>query len=443
MRVLVVDDEEIMRVTLCDALTDAGHDAEACARAEDACKRLAETPFDVTLADLRMPGMDGLAYLEYVRREHPGVVTLIMTAFGSVETAVKAMKTGAYDYLTKPFDPYELMRLLDRLREHRSLTEENQRLRTVLRERHGFHQLIGKSAAMQQVYETLDVVCEADCTVLIEGETGTGKELVTNAIHFSSARQAKPLIKVSCAALSSEILESELFGHVRGAFTGATSDKVGRFERAHGGTLFLDEVDDIPLPLQVKLLRVLEDGSFERVGDTRTQSVDVRILAATKVDLRQLIQEKKFRDDLFYRLNEVPIRLPPLRERREDIPVLIEGFLRDRDSQPEIDDEAYRALLDYDWPGNVRELRHVIERVMMFHPDRIGRVDLPEEVLAGPSGEADLPREGSFDDRMSAVEARLLRDAMDLAGGNQREAARQLQMPSSTLRSRLERHGLL
>ena len=442
MRVLVVDDEEIMRVTLRDALTDAGHDAEACARAEDACKRLAETAFDVTLADLRMPGMDGLAFLEYVRREHPDVVTLIMTAYGSVETAVEAMKAGAYDYLTKPFDPYELMRLLDRLGEHRTLREENLRLRTVLRERHGFHQLVGKSTPMQQVYETLDVVCRADCTVLIEGETGTGKEMVTNAIHFSSPRQTQPLVKVSCAALSAEILESELFGHVRGAFTGATSDKVGRFESAHGGTLFLDEVDDIPLPLQVKLLRVLEDGSFERVGDTKTRSVDVRILAATKVNLRQLVLEKSFRDDLFYRLNEVPIRLPPLRERPEDIPVLIDSFLRDRETQPEIADDAYRALLDYDWPGNVRELRHLIDRLMMFHPDCIERRDLPEEVLAGPD-EVGLPREGSFDERMAAMEARLLRDALDRAGGNQREAARQLQMPASTLRSRLERHGLL
>jgi transcriptional regulator with GAF, ATPase, and Fis domain len=295
---------------------------------------------------------------------------------------------------------------------------------------------------MQQVYETLDVVCRADCTVLIEGETGTGKEMVTNAIHFSSPRQTQPLVKVSCAALSAEILESELFGHVRGAFTGATSDKVGRFESAHGGTLFLDEVDDIPLPLQVKLLRVLEDGSFERVGDTKTRSVDVRILAATKVNLRQLVLEKSFRDDLFYRLNEVPIRLPPLRERPEDIPVLIDSFLRDRETQPEIADDAYRALLDYDWPGNVRELRHLIDRLMMFHPDCIERRDLPEEVLAGPD-EVGLPREGSFDERMAALEARLLRDALDRAGGNQREAARQLQMPASTLRSRLERHGLL
>ena len=444
MKVLIVDDEEIMRVSVENALKDAGYEAVACGRAEEGLIRLEQEGFDVAVVDLKMPGMDGMEFLDAVRRDFPETVVVMMTAYGTIETAVEAMKKGAFDYLTKPFDTYELTLILERLQERRAILEENQRLQTALEERHGFHQLLGKSPAMQKVYEVLEVVCSCDCTALITGETGTGKEMVANAIHFNGLRSRGPLIKVSCAALSAQILESELFGHVRGAFTGAATDKKGRFELADGGTLFLDEIDDIPLDLQVKLLRVLEDGCFERVGSAETTSADVRIVAATKRDLRRCIREGTFRDDLFYRLNQVPIQLPPLRERREDIPLLIEHFLKDRESQFEFSDQVQRALADYGWPGNVRELKHFIERLSLFNLRGIEIADLPEEMLLSAVGSIDKEAaDESFDEIMMSTEKSLLQNALERAEGNQREAARLLKMPASSLRSRLERHRLV
>lgn len=445
MKVMVIDDEEIMRVTVRNALRDAGYQAVDCSLAEAALARLKREPFDAVVVDLKMPGMDGLGFLEAVRREHPATAVVIMTAYGTVSTAVEAMKRGAYDYLTKPFHTDELTLLLGRLQERSEILQENQRLRDALRERHGFERLVGKGEAMQKVYAALEVVCASDCTVLVTGATGTGKEMVARAIHFNSRRREGPLVAVSCAALSAEILESELFGHVRGAFTGAIADKKGRFELAHGGTLFLDEVDDIPLPLQVKLLRVLEDGTFERVGSGEAFSADVRIVAGTKTDLRRRVEEGSFRDDLYYRLNQVPIYLPPLRQRREDIPLLMDHVLREMDAHVEIAPEAQRALVAYDWPGNVRELKHVLERLVLFHPGgRVELADLPGEVLARP---AEMPaglRPGTaFDEVIAATEKHLLMQALDQADGNQREAARLLGMPASTLRSRMERHNLL
>lgn len=444
MKILIIDDEEIMRVSVQNALADAGHEAIACGTAEEGLAHLAEERFDAAVVDLKMPGMGGMEFLEVVRRDSVSMSVVIMTAYGTVETAVEAMKKGAYDYLTKPFDTDELILILTRLQEHREVVEENRRLKDSLQERHGFHRLVGKSSGMQKVYEALDVVCACDCAVLVTGETGTGKEMVARAIHFNSKRRSGPLVAVSCAALSTEILESELFGHVRGAFTGATADKKGRFELAHGGTLFLDEVDDIPLELQVKLLRVLENGAFERVGSGESVSVDVRIVAASKSDLRQRIEEGSFRDDLFYRLNQVPIYLPPLRERREDTPLLIEHFMQDMESPSRISSQAAQALMDYGWPGNIRELKHVLERLVMFHPQRIDVENLPEEVLIPPVPPVDgLVEEGSFEEAMSAAEKFLLMKALERTGGNQREAARQLGMPASSLRSRLERHKLI
>ncbi|MBT4501834.1 MAG: sigma-54-dependent Fis family transcriptional regulator [Gemmatimonadetes bacterium] len=444
MKILIIDDEEIMRVSVQTALADAGHEAIACGTAEEGLAHLAEERFDAAVVDLKMPGMGGMEFLEVVRRDSVSMSVVIMTAYGTVETAVEAMKKGAYDYLTKPFDTDELILILTRLQEHREVVEENRRLKDSLQERHGFHRLVGKSSGMQKVYEALDVVCACDCAVLVTGETGTGKEMVARAIHFNSKRRSGPLVAVSCAALSTEILESELFGHVRGAFTGATADKKGRFELAHGGTLFLDEVDDIPLELQVKLLRVLENGAFERVGSGESVSVDVRIVAASKSDLRQRIEEGSFRDDLFYRLNQVPIYLPPLRERREDTPLLIEHFMQDMESPSRISSQAAQALMDYGWPGNIRELKHVLERLVMFHPQRIDVENLPEEVLIPPVPPVDgLVEEGSFEEAMSAAEKFLLMKALERTGGNQREAARQLGMPASSLRSRLERHKLI
>ncbi|MEW6750499.1 MAG: sigma-54 dependent transcriptional regulator [Candidatus Latescibacterota bacterium] len=445
MKVLVVDDEDIMRITVRNALRDAGYQAVDCAGAQTALGKLKRESFDAAVVDLKMPGMDGLEFLEVVRRDHPGMAVIMMTAYGTVETAVEAMKKGAYDYLTKPFHTDELALMLGRLQERHQILQENQRLKDALRERHGFERLVGKGEAMQKVYEALQVVCASDCTVLITGATGTGKEMVARAIHFSGRRREGPLVAVSCAALSAEILESELFGHVRGAFTGAIADKKGRFELARGGTLFLDEVDDIPLGLQVKLLRVLEDRTFERVGSGEALDADVRIVAGTKTDLRRRVEDGTFRDDLFYRLNQVPIYLPPLRQRREDIPLLIDHVLGELDARVEISPEARRALVAYDWPGNVRELKHLLERLVLFHPTgRIELADLPGEVLARPAqAPAGLQPGSSFDEVITATEKHLLMQALDQAGGNQREAARLLGMPASTLRSRLERHDLL
>ena len=442
MKVLVIDDEEIMRVTLEDALTDAGHEVAVSNRAADGLERLREGSFDVAVVDLKMPGMTGLEFLEKASCDFAELEVIMMTAYGTVETAVAAMKQGAYDYLTKPFDTFELVQLLERLREHRAILDENQRLRSALQERHGFHLLVGESQAMRELYDTLQVVCSADSTVLITGETGTGKEMVADAIHYSSRRQDRPLVKVSCAALSHEILESELFGHVRGAFTGAIDDKKGRFELADRGTLFLDEVDDIPFETQVKLLRVLEDGVFERVGSADPVAKDVRIIAATKSDLRQRIEMGRFRDDLFYRLNQLPVQLPPLRERPEDIPLLIPHFTAEGVSL-EVSPQALRALTDYAWPGNVRELKNVVERLLLFHTGRIELDDLPDEVLASSASRIDLPVSGgSFEQTMESTERQLLLGALERADGNQREAARLLGMPASTFRSRLERHQL-
>lgn len=444
MKILIVDDEEIMRVSVQNALVDAGHEAVACGTAEAGLAHLEEERFDAAVVDLKMPGMGGMEFLEVVRRDHASMGIVIMTAFGTVETAVEAMKKGAYDYLTKPFDTDELILVLTRLQDHREVVEENRRLKDSLQERHGFHRLVGKSSGMQKVYEALEVVCACDCAVLVTGETGTGKEMVARAVHFNSERRNGPLVAVSCAALSNEILESELFGHVRGAFTGAVADKKGRFELAHGGTLFLDEVDDIPLELQVKLLRVLESGAFERVGSGESVAVDVRIVAASKSDLRQRIEEGSFRDDLFYRLNQVPIYLPPLRERREDIPLLVEHFMQDMESPSQISSSAAKALVGCDWPGNIRELKHVLERLVMFHPQRIDVENLPEEVLTPSVSPVEgLEGEGSFEEAMGAAEKFLLMKALERANGNQREAARQLGMPASSLRSRLERHKLI
>lgn len=444
MKILIVDDEEIMRVSVRNALADAGHEAIACGTAEEGLAHLEEERFDAAVVDLKMPGMGGMGFLEAVRRDRASMGIVMMTAYGTVETAVEAMKKGAYDYLTKPFDTDELILILTRLQEHRAVVAENFRLKESLQERHGFYRLVGKSAGMQKVYEALDVVCACDCAVLVTGETGTGKEMIARAIHFNSDRRNGPLVAVSCAALSIEILESELFGHVRGAFTGAIADKKGRFELAHGGTLFLDEVDDIPLELQVKLLRVLESGAFERVGSGESVAVDVRIVAASKSDLRRGIEEGSFRDDLFYRLNQVPIFLPSLRERREDIPLLIDHFMQDMESPSQISPRAAQALMDYDWPGNIRELKHLLERLVMFHPQRIDVENLPEEVLA-PSGRPidGLAQEESFEEAMSSAEKYLLMKALERADGNQREAARLLDMPASSLRSRLERHNLI
>ncbi|MGA1195236.1 MAG: sigma-54-dependent transcriptional regulator [Candidatus Latescibacterota bacterium] len=437
MRVLVVDDEEIVCVPLCDDLREAGYDVVGVFDAATALSKIETQFFDVMVSDVRMPGMDGLALMQAAHALHSEMVVIMITAFGTVENAVEAMKYGAYDYILKPFDTEKLLAVLGRIQEHQKLIQENRALKQQLTERHSFHQLIGKSAVMQKVYESLQIVCDGDATVLVSGKTGTGKEMIADAIHYNSLRKNGPLIKVSCATLSREVLESELFGHVRGAFTGAVQAHLGRFELADGGTIFLDEVDDIPLESQVKLLRVLENQEFERVGDERTRKIDVRVIAATKTDLRILVDRGTFRDDLFYRLNIMPIYLPTLSERREDIPLLINNFLSKLNRESvEFESEAMACLMTYDWPGNVRELRNVVERLILVRRGQnIRLVDLPPEIQH--LEQVEKMGEGSFDEIVSAVEKRLLLRALKKTNGNKTKAAELLQMTPSTFRYKL------
>ena len=470
MRVLLVEDDRVARVPLRDDIAEAGYDVDEAGSAEEALELLGKKGYDVVVTDLRMPGMDGIELLERIKAESPDTEVIVITAYGTVRTAVRAMKLGAYEYLTKPFDNEELLLLLERIRRMREVMEENVRLRRRLEERYRLEDMVGKGHKMQEVFRLIRTVASSDSTVLLQGETGTGKELAAHAIHELSPRRDGPFVKVSCAALSRELLESELFGHVRGAFTSAIKDKPGKFELADGGTIFLDEVDDIPLELQVKLLRVLQEREFERVGGTMTIRVDVRVIAATKVDLLERVRRGLFREDLYYRLNVVPIRLPPLRERKEDVPLLMEHFLRKLGAEGRIEmtPEAMKLLMDYDWPGNVRELENLVERLVVVGAGpKVGPEDLPPEIRSpapkekGPSLEEVLRRQeelermirmlgsseprlgnASFEEIVEAKERELITEALRRTGGNKTKAAELLGMKLSTFRDKMKRLGL-
>ncbi|NOZ22508.1 MAG: sigma-54-dependent Fis family transcriptional regulator [Planctomycetes bacterium] len=456
MRVLIVDDEKLKRMTLETQLQDAGHEVAAADDAEAALELLVRFAPDVMLADIRMPAMDGLELLARTKEEMPETTVIMMTAYGSIDTAVEAMRRGAYDYLAKPFSGDELLVKLDRLGEYLREKKENAILRQELSARPGFHEMIGKSEAMRAVFETLDMVADNESTVLLCGETGTGKEMAAKALHARGSRKDGPLVKVSCASLNEELLESELFGHEKGAFTGATRQKRGRFELADGGTIFLDDIDDIPLSLQVKILRVLQEKEFERVGGEETLSVDVRVVAATKQDLAELIARNRFREDLYYRVSVIPIVVPPLRERPTDIIPLARHFVLKHDrsrkmSGDPLPPDVCRVLLDYPWPGNVRELENAIEHAVAFATSpQFSLADLPESILdptqkdgadleGGPllSGTVSLP------DALAAMERRLLQRAQRKYSGNQAKMARSLGIPKSTLRDKLIKFGLL
>ena len=454
MKVLVVDDDEMKRVLLKDDLEDAGHEALASASAKEGLALLRKDHYDLVVTDLKMPGMDGLAFLKRIKEEFDErVQVIIMTAHATVDTAVEAMKFGAYDYIAKPFRNEELIMMLDRLGEFRAVVGENVRLRRRLEDRYRTdgrlafsEQIVGRSTAMQEVMRLAETVAVSEATILIWGETGTGKELIASAIHHRSPRSRGPLVKVSCAALSKELLESELFGHVKGAFTSAVRDRVGKFELAHSGTIFLDEVDDIPLELQVKLLRVLQEHTFERVGGNEVISVDIRVIAATKVDLRGKVANGEYREDLFYRLNVVPVRLPPIRERREDIPPLVDHFLRMfGGKEATIAPDAMRILTEYNWPGNVRELENVIERLVVITGGEreIVESDLPYELTAPPpvSGEPKLGG-ASLAEIIESTERGLIHQALERTGGNKSRAADILGMKLSTFRDRALRLGI-
>ena len=443
--VLVAEDDPRTRESLSRAVTQFGYRVVAAANGAEALALVQKECVDVVLTDLRMPGVDGMALLERVRAESPDAIVIILTAFGTVDRAVEAMKQGAYDFLTKPIHLDKLELVLRHALEARRLVRENRELKLRLRETSGLKQLLGEATAMQRLKEAIQQVAATDATVLILGETGTGKELVAHAIQEGGPRADRPFVKVSCAALPEGLLESELFGHERGAFTGAREQRKGRFELAHGGTLFLDEVGDMSPQTQAKLLRVLQEQEFERVGGTKTIRVDVRLIAATNRDLEGLAAEGAFREDLYYRLKVVPIRVPALRERPEDVPVLVAHFLRasaERWRKPvaEVTGEALALLCRYAWPGNVRELQHVVESILVFsRGDPIAEGDLPPAVRGedrGDSGDR-APRATLRELERQAVAGTLL-----ATGGNRRKAAAILGIGLKTLYRKIQEFGL-
>jgi len=441
-RVLVVDDEEIVRESLSGWLAKDGYTLDTAPDGPTALDKLSRARWSILLVDLKMPGMNGLQVLETVKRIQPDVAVVIMTAYATVETAVEAMKMGAYDYLVKPFDPEELSLMMVKIVAQQQLVRENVLLRKVLKRDYHFRDMISKSPAMQRVFDLARSAARSQSTVLILGESGTGKELLARATHAESPRQSGPFVAVSCAALTETLLESELFGHEKGSFTGAVNRRKGKFESAHGGTLFLDEIGDISPKLQLDLLRVLEERKFFRVGGSEAVEVDVRIIAATNKDLRKASETGQFRDDLYYRLNVIPITLPPLRERLEDVPLLVEHFLEHLNLEmshrtEEVSPGALSALMRYHWPGNVRELRNVLERGMVVAK---GLLIMPEDLGLDDA----TPRQAPIDVTLSLdeVEHRHIAAVLHHAGGNVTQAARTLGIDRVTLYNKIKKYGL-
>jgi DNA-binding NtrC family response regulator len=444
VRVLVVDDEEIVRESLLGWLEKDGFTVDTAPDGTAAVGRLRAEPWSIVLLDLKMPGMDGMQVLEHARRLRPEAAVVMMTAYATVDTAVAAMKLGAYDYLVKPFDPEELSHLIAKIVAQQALVHENTVLRQALRREYRFRDLLSKSAATQAVFELARVAARSHSTILIQGESGTGKELLARAIHAESPRSDGPFVAVSCAALAEALLESELFGHEKGAFTGAVARRKGKFEAADGGTLFLDEIGDIGPKLQLDLLRVLEDRTLHRLGGNEPIQVDVRIVAATNRDLRKAVAENQFREDLFYRLNVIAITVPPLRQRREDLPLLVEHFLDQLGVEMSrrleaVSAEAMRALMAHDWPGNVRELRNVLERAAVVAS---GSILEARDLGLSPVPAAAPAADGSGPASLDEMERRHIADVLRRTAGNVSQAARMLEIDRATLYHKIKKYDL-
>ncbi|HDM10355.1 MAG: sigma-54-dependent Fis family transcriptional regulator [Deltaproteobacteria bacterium] len=439
-KILVVDDELIMRESLAGWLERDGHQVDKAASGEEALKLLENTKYDILLLDIKMEGMSGLEVLKKVRVSDPEVAVVMITAYGSVSTAIEAMKNGAFDYLMKPFDPNELGLLIDKIIDRQERDRENLFLREEYRERTRFESMLGQSRLMQEVFRLIEDIATTDSTVLITGETGTGKGLAAKAIHSKSPRHAGPFVAVNCGAFPEHLLESELFGYEKGAFTDAKTSKKGRLELAHGGTLFLDEIGEISMRMQIDLLRVLEDRVFYRVGGTRPIEADFRVIAATNKDLSQAIRDRTFRQDLFYRLNVISIVMPPLRDRKEDIPILAEHFLRRfrQETNKDIDKisrEAMDEMMLYEWPGNVRELENAIERAVVVAK---GRTILPEHLPIFAPEHRTVPKGKS----LREIEKAHILAVLEETNWNIKKSADTLEIDRSTLYSKIKRYGI-
>jgi two-component system response regulator PilR (NtrC family) len=453
-RVLVVDDEKSMRDLLSITLEKEGYDVLTAAGGEAAIEALRRDVTDAVITDLRMPKVDGLQVLRAAKEISPDVAVIVITAVASTETAVEAMKLGAYDYITKPFKLDEVSLIVRNALERKRLRDENLYLRKQLETQHRFENIIGKSGRILEVFDTIRKISDSPSTAMITGESGTGKELVARAIHFNSLRRDKPFVSVNCGAIPEGLMESELFGHVRGAFTGAVSNKVGLFSAGEGGTLFLDEITEIPPLLQVKLLRAIQTREIRRVGDTKDMKTDVRLIAASNRNLEDAVRDGILREDLYYRLNVIPIQLPPLRERREDIPLLVAHFLQKfgKDLGKEargVAPEAMIVLERYHWPGNIRELENVLERAIVLGAgDVLGIESLPETLrrerpVKGMEA-VELPEDGlDLEATLDTIERGYLQRALDRTGGVQTKAAELLKMTFRQFRYKLQKHSLV
>lgn len=453
VHLLLVDDETALRQVVAERLAEHGFAVTEAGSGEDAVAALDGFAFDVVVSDLRLPGIDGQAVVAHALDRYPDVVAIVVTGFGTVKSAVDALKSGAADFISKPFQFEELLHVVHAALEQRRLRAENEYLRRELHARDGLPGLIGRSAPMRDLAAMIETVAPTGTTVLITGETGTGKEVVARAIHDASTRRAQRFVALNCSAIPENLLEAEIFGHGKGAFTGAIAARQGRLEQADRGTLFLDEVGTMSMPLQMKLLRVLQEREFERLGESRTIKVDVRVVAATNANLQSMVTEGSFREDLYYRLNVIGLLLPPLRDRRDDVPLLAQHFLRkhaersgvDPGAEVGISQDAMRRLMGYDWPGNVRQLENVVERALVLSRGRrpIGLADFPPELQVSrdtvapgmdlPDGGVDLPA------LVAGIERSLIQRALERAGGSRADAARLLSLKRTTLVEKLRR----
>jgi DNA-binding NtrC family response regulator len=454
VRILVVDDEDYMREIMRRALEDSGFQTDEASDGSNALAMVRQYPYDVIITDLRLPNVPGERVMQEALAIFPETIVIIMTGYGNIQTAVDAIRMGAYDYLPKPFQLDEMVMRVEKGLEDRQLKSENSMLRSELQGKYQFSNLVGNSPAMQQIYRLVALVAQKTSTILITGETGTGKELIARAIHYNGPRKDQPLVSVNCGAIPSNLLEDELFGHVKGAFTGAHQHRVGRFEQANRGTLFLDEIGTMPLDVQVKLLRVLQEREFERVGGSTTIKVDVRIIAATNCDLCEKVRRGEFREDLYYRLNVIPFQILPLRQRREDIALMVSHFVKKYCNEQQltlkqVSHDAMKHLMGFEWPGNVRQLENAIEMAVSLSGDRELLVLSDFPLVAKPLDDDFLfrniaiPEDGiHFNTLVSELERRLILQSLEVTGGNKKRAASLLHLKRTTFVEKLKRMGL-